>query len=562
MHSNLNNAPSFLFAFLTLIVLFFSAGLYAQNNANVHFKTDQSSLLAQEIIQLKKLYNEDLSSATSIQLIGHTDADGSDGYNEQLSKRRVEFVREQLIEMGCATDKISVDFKGEKKPLNTNGNAEEKKQNRRVEILWQKPEPIAAGSIQELYDLLEQEKQTFCINPNRDTLLILNQGTIIVVPAGSFKTQSNECVLLKTKEIYKYSDMIMENLSTTSNGRLLETAGMVYTEATDQDGNRLDLNFDAEITIMIPTDTLREDMKLFTGQRDSETNQMNWNLAGNNTDFSMYNYGHDIEWCNPENYIPETPQCEKCGLFCRVGRLGGTLKGATDEDIKAENKEFRKCQKSLRKKRKPDYRQLSPYPYRCVELMEKYGVTTYEELEDTLVKLQVELMKQREKEFEKYGVSNYEDYRDTLRKIEIQKGKIQFEQTAEKLKTGKGSVGDLKYYVARVNTLGWINCDAFTRFPANEKIVMKTDVPFNDNFDCKLVFRDRKSIMRSDRLIKYYSYSRIPPDFDVWLMALKYVNGQAYVSLHETTTRKKAPASEFRAVSIEELRQELKKLDH
>ncbi len=562
MYSNQNNISSFLFTFLALIVLFFSVGLSAQNTASVHFKTDEATLLSQEKLQLKKLYNEDLSNATSIQLIGHTDADGSDGYNEQLSKRRVEYIQQQLIELGCAADEITVDFKGEKKPLNSNGNAQEKKQNRRVEILWQKPEPIAAGSIQDLYDLLEQEKQTFCINPNRDTLLVLNQGTIIVVPAGSFKTQSNECVLLKTKEIYKYSDMIMENLSTTSNGRLLETAGMVYTEAVDQDGNKLDLKPDAQITIMLPTDTLREDMKLFTGERDLETNQMNWNLAGSNSDFSAYNYGHDIQWCNPGNYMPETPQCEKCGLFCRVGRLGRTLKGATNDDIKAENKEFRKCQKSLKKKRKPDYLQLNPYPYGCLELMDKYGVTTYEELEDTLMKLQIELMKERKKVFEKYGVSNYEDYMDTLQKIQIQKGKVQFEQTAEKLQKGEGSVGDLKYYVARVNTLGWINCDAFSGFPADEKISMLTDIPYNDNFDCKLVFRDRKSIMKPDRLVKYFSYSRIPPDYDVWLMALKYVNGQAYISLHETTTRKQAPASDFRAVSIEELREALKKLDY
>ena len=68
--------------------------------------------------------------------------------------------------------------------------------------------------------------------------------------------------------------------------------------------------------------------------------------------------------------------------------------------------------------------------------------------------------------------------------------------------------------------------------------------------------------MKSDRLVKYFSYSSVPPDFDVWLMALKYVNGQAYISLHETTTRKHVPASEFLAVSIDELREELKKLDN
>ncbi|MFT5819609.1 MAG: hypothetical protein ACI8ZM_000834 [Crocinitomix sp.] len=556
MNSNRKNDRHSLSNLLTIILLLLSVGLWGQNKANVHFEVDVATLSTQEQVQLTKLFKYDLTNAASIQLIGHTDADGSDAYNTNLSKNRVEFVRNQLIELGCPIDKITIDFKGEKTPLNSNKNDSDKAQNRRVEILWQKREPIAASSIQDLYDLLEQQKQTFCINPMRDTILKLDQGTIIVVPAGSFNTKSRGCVFLKTKEIYKYSDMLMENLSTTSNGRLLESAGMVYTEASDQDGNAIYLKKGAQITIMIPADTLRDDMELFTGNRDSETNQINWTQAGNGSDFSKFNFGHDIDYCNPY-YIPEEPGCVKCGLFCRIGRIGRTIKGATNDDIKAENKEFRDCQKSLKKKPKIDFRQYS-YSYGCEDLMKQYGVTTYEALRDTLLRLQEVMMQD---EFEKYGVTSLEAYNDTLNKIRIKEANELFEKLGDNIDNGTGTTQDLLYYVARVNTMGWINCDAFSKFPDGLKVTMLTGVPQNSDFDCKLVFRDRKSIMRPSIIDKKFCFAKIPPGRRVWLMALKYEQGQAYISLHNTLTQIKAPSSKFRAVSIEELREELKKLD-
>ncbi|NOQ72788.1 MAG: OmpA family protein [Crocinitomix sp.] len=546
--------------FLTIIFLFLSLGLWAQNKANVHFEVDVASLATQEQTKLKQLFKFDLNNAISIQLIGHTDADGSDTYNSKLSKKRVEFVRNQLIELGCSKDKITVDYKGEKNPLNANKNDTDKEQNRRVEIVWQKPEAIAASSIQDLYNLLEQQKQTFCINPNRDTILTLDQGTVIVVPAGSFKTQSKDCILLKTKEVYKLSDMLLENLSTTSDGRLLETAGMVYTEATDQDGNSIYLKKGTELTIMIPTDTLRADMQLFTGARNATTNHMDWAPARNGSSFWMFNFGFPYDWCDSSNYEEPPPPCVKCGLFCRIGRLGRTMRGATNYAIKMENREFRKCQKSLKSK-EPDYFRQEPYPYQCIELMEYYKVSTYKELNDTLMRVRQEMMKQQLDEFEKYGVTNYRDYQDTLMKLEAERQRLGFENIENKLADGTGSAADLKYYTARINTMGWINCDAFSSFPMSEKITMLTDVPFNTDFDCKLVFRDRRSIMAPGSYNKVFGYAKIPPDYSVWLMALKYVQGQAYISLHETTTREKAPASEFRAVSIKELQEELKKLD-
>jgi len=69
-----------------------------------------------------------------IKIIGNTDSDGSDGYNEKLSKRRAETIMEFLLNHGIKKERIEFEFKGEKKPIKSNKTGEGKKKNRRVDF--------------------------------------------------------------------------------------------------------------------------------------------------------------------------------------------------------------------------------------------------------------------------------------------------------------------------------------------------------------------------------------------------------------------------------------------
>lgn len=69
-----------------------------------------------------------------IKVIGNTDADGSDFYNEQLSKRRAEAIIDFFVNKGLAKDRIEIQFNGEKKPIDSNQTSEGKQKNRRVEF--------------------------------------------------------------------------------------------------------------------------------------------------------------------------------------------------------------------------------------------------------------------------------------------------------------------------------------------------------------------------------------------------------------------------------------------
>lgn len=75
-----------------------------------------------------------LTTVESVDVVGHTDAVGSDAYNQALSERRAEAVKTYLIEHGVDANVISASGMGESQPVATNDTSEGRQQNRRVEV--------------------------------------------------------------------------------------------------------------------------------------------------------------------------------------------------------------------------------------------------------------------------------------------------------------------------------------------------------------------------------------------------------------------------------------------
>jgi outer membrane protein OmpA-like peptidoglycan-associated protein len=71
-----------------------------------------------------------------IKIIGHTDADGNDAANLDLSKRRAASVKAALTkEFAIDESRMQTDGKGESEPINKNDNPAGKANNRRVEFI-------------------------------------------------------------------------------------------------------------------------------------------------------------------------------------------------------------------------------------------------------------------------------------------------------------------------------------------------------------------------------------------------------------------------------------------
>jgi outer membrane protein OmpA-like peptidoglycan-associated protein len=71
---------------------------------------------------------------TNILIEGHTDSDGSEDYNLQLSERRARAVQSYLAQNGVTNARISIMGYGESQPIADNATVEGKQANRRVEV--------------------------------------------------------------------------------------------------------------------------------------------------------------------------------------------------------------------------------------------------------------------------------------------------------------------------------------------------------------------------------------------------------------------------------------------
>jgi outer membrane protein OmpA-like peptidoglycan-associated protein len=66
---------------------------------------------------------------------GHTDSVGGDDYNQRLSERRGDAVRDYLTQQGVATSSVTAKGFGKTQPVASNDTAQGRQQNRRVELV-------------------------------------------------------------------------------------------------------------------------------------------------------------------------------------------------------------------------------------------------------------------------------------------------------------------------------------------------------------------------------------------------------------------------------------------
>ncbi len=103
--------------------------------AEAFFDFDRAALKAEGKSQLDGLV-EKLTSLnwSSMGVVGHTDSVGSASYNQGLSLRRAESVKNYLVTKGLPAALIQASGQGESQPVADNSTAAGRAKNRRVEI--------------------------------------------------------------------------------------------------------------------------------------------------------------------------------------------------------------------------------------------------------------------------------------------------------------------------------------------------------------------------------------------------------------------------------------------
>ena len=216
---------------LTFCFVLFSNLLLGQENfvESIYFETDASQITTDGKAQLEQLVERiKRKDIQIISIVGHTDNDGSDAYNEQLSKQRAHnvttFFKSNLNEWSA----VQIDYKGELLPIQPNLSAHAKQLNRRVEIYYIK-------NSFHLPNGFDVPFQHFEINADRDTILVVNaKGTRIYVPKHAFVCSNNskngKPIDLMFREYTNAAEMAFSGIKMTykenNNEQYFNSAGM------------------------------------------------------------------------------------------------------------------------------------------------------------------------------------------------------------------------------------------------------------------------------------------------------------------------------------------------
>ena len=122
------------------------------NMSDVLFDTGSSTLKPGAREKLAKISGILLAHrGLTLQIEGHTDSVGTDDFNQQLSERRSDSVRDFLAEEGVPGSSMSARGFGKTQPVASNDTADGRQRNRRVELVVNgdaigKTSPVAASA--------------------------------------------------------------------------------------------------------------------------------------------------------------------------------------------------------------------------------------------------------------------------------------------------------------------------------------------------------------------------------------------------------------------------------
>jgi hypothetical protein len=555
--------------FLFVSLLMWSSTLLAQQSTRyaVYFETGRHELgedARQTLDQVLKAlqYPEDYS----VDIFAHTDNQGSDDYNLKLAERRAQSVTNYLAGRGLKTEKTSAASLGESDPAYANDDESGRKLNRRVDLVVN----IATlQSLSELTDRLSDNRmQYFTISPEKSVQLTGRQGTNLWIEAGSFEFTDgsgapNASVEIALRETYSMADMLLADLTTTCGDKLLETAGMIYVDATSN-GKSLQLKSDAQIVVSMPAESLREGMQLFLGEQNAEGRLTNWqatgqgfqtNLAaslklpprplligGNKYKLPTYKPEKSEEPRLPEKprepYKPVAPKREtivyKPGFMDRMILGKEKIRQKEEEMYQKQMADHARHVKQYEEKFYPAYLEaLAQYEASKASHPERVSAwkaeqerkkAAYYESRDYLA-----LVERHEAAWKALEAA----WRKKTEAWELEKEARLAAFEAQQFNSGNMNSAALDAYFYQVKKLGWVNCDIFSN-DSGER--MQLAIRDEDQGEAKVyvILKDRNSMLNTTKNNNLYTTAGIPKSTPVRILAIKLQDGYPMMAIRET----------------------------
>jgi len=545
-----------------------------EQRTTLHFAVDDHRLDDRALAEIGRfLALNHRSEEHEYTLLGHTDSDGPPGYNAVLARHRARSVRERLIALGVDPARITTRAFGERMPLTDNVSAEDKRLNRRVELVFARQRP---GCVEDINTLLAPDRTTrHAIDPTRDQWVHGRRGSGVRFPANVLRHADGrpvrgpvEVVLTEALDI---EAMIAEGLSTRSGGRVLETGGMLRVEARDAAGSVLVVDSSSSLLVSIPAAAREPGMTLFTSDDGGDwTNTgrpplARWELperpAYRVPVFTAPKYKPDLsgkpplpaEPARPRDPVPPRRESYATTVawyqFLGRGRIAArdreryeAAAGVYAGKVAAHGERMRRYQEDCR-----------TWPERYVRYKEAFAQWQ----SDTACAREDFLLlhwQGSEAEFQRRLAGSRASYEERMAvwRAACEERLAAYGRYLDSL--GLSGTGDLGAYVFAASTMGWINCDRFYDVPASERhdFVLHDDDPADKQV--YLVFTRINSLMRLRKEEGgMYRQRDIPRGEPATLVAYKVENGTVYLS-RDPIVPGRRPSLDFKPASVAEVR--------
>jgi len=155
---------------------------------------------------------------------------------------------------------------------------DEKQQEMQQDVTTEKPDLIADSGSRKVFSTDNLNMQTFTLDAGKDNTIKGEKGTELTIPKNTFTDAQGNVVTgtitVQLKEALSISDIVTGGLTTTSNGEILSSGGMLYINVKQGDADVV-IGGAKSIGVSVPTDNFIPEMQIFTGEEDADGN-INW----------------------------------------------------------------------------------------------------------------------------------------------------------------------------------------------------------------------------------------------------------------------------------------------
>lgn len=418
----------------------------------------------------------------------------------------------------------------------------------------------------------------FTISATSDTTVFGQQGTRLFIEKGTFQfadgTPVTDSVKIKVKEFYKKSDITLADLSTESDGKFLETGGMLNITASSN-GKEIEIKNDKRIVVHFPKQqNSYKQMNLFYSSKNAnDTSVTNWevdtvNLVKRTLKLGSYGWqcpemddstSYDFK---PKNYVDTGYYWNPIDFYVSAYNFSEQTKKETETFLNQrngsglwENEYGTECEMTISTDGK----------IRNLRINSKVSKATKNEILYFLQNIPVlEPGKNKfGKTIERKGflfitggniIPLYKTKEEYLKSFNSKYSKY------EKTPIKNIDNAELEYYIFSVAKLGWINCDRFLESEKTVDYFVKTEEVKDTKI--KMVFKDIDGVLMANSTNGKFVFSKIPIGRQVTIVAIKNTNGQFQTAFQEVTISDKPMETlAFKETTLTELKQQLEKLN-